>query len=335
MANSPSLVLVQYGVESVYGTEVPATALMMGVDPLASKFSPRVTKARRRYALGNYSPIHRSVVTFRSGQLDIMQDFNFDDCLAVWSSSIKGAVTPTGAGDDKTWTYPAPTSAANAIDSRTIEATDGNDVFTFLGCICTSWTLSGSNAEDSLVQLKSAWDVKDWNTNALTAALTARTVKVLPGLMMDLYANDAGGTIGSTAKTGCLIDWAVTWEYAYPKRRAAGALTAYAVGKKVPSLKVDLTLENNAAGKGEKDALLANTGRLLRLIGLGDTIGAGPATYKLQIDAAGDYTNDPALWDNDEDDTTIKLTLEPKVDSGAFANYFQLVTVNELAAVVG
>lgn len=332
MSNAVSLIHVQAGIESAWGTEAAATARLMGIDPAQVKWTPQNIWTPRRYARADYAPIHKVLNTSKGGMLSLAGDLNLEDVVSIFNSSIHGGVTGAGAGSDKTWSWAAPMAAApTAVHSRTMEITDGGDPFTIEGCTCKSWEISGGSGEDSLIQIKSEWQAQDYTTTAITAALADRTVNYLAGQKADIYIEAFNGTVGSTAKTGCLIDWSVSYSGIEHRRRAAAALTPYSVRYKVPEIVMNLTLENNTAGKAEKDAAIAGTGRLIEIRGVGAAIDAAFHTLKLQ--AAG-YYDVPTHWDSDENDTTISLSLRVAEDPGTFANYFKAIVINTIAAEV-
>ena len=331
---SVALEQVQFGKEASYGALQAAALKVMGLDN-TSRFTPRSVNSQKRYLRGNYAPAHRSIQTFTNGIINLNGDFNFDDFLYILLCGVKGGVTSTTSGAGKLWPFPFPYASNGNVESRSIEFTDGVDPYKASGCIPTQFEISGSSAENSLVQYKSTWQAQKVVSGAITGALGDRTVNYLPGMAMTLTADAIGGTVGATTLTNSLIDWKLSVSDAVAlKRRANGNLYPTAVQYNWPKITLDVTLESNAATKAEMAAYLANTGRLVQLQGQGPLIGG--STYDtLTIQLAGDWIKDPSLWDMDNADTTLKMQLVARYDPGSFAEYCQISVINALATVVG
>jgi hypothetical protein len=325
---------IQIGKETVWGTEVNGAARFMGLSDF--KLVPRSVNTQKRYLVGNYSPAHRMIQTFTNGTATMSGDFTFDDFVYIPLCGMQGGVTGATSGTAKAWAFAAPVATATAVESRTIEGTDGVDPYTLTGCNVGKFTLSGGSGEDSLVQFTADWLCKTAAAKAIQAAISDRVPNLLPALKMELWADDIGATIGTTKLDVSLIDWKYSFGgYITHTRRAAGALTPTAVRYSVPDITLEVTMESNTTTKAEMAKYLAATGRLVQLKGAGAVVGVGPDTELLNIQLAGDWTSDPSLWDSDNADTTFKMTLKPRYDSGAFAGYNKLVVQNNLAAVVG
>lgn len=328
-----ALRVAQVGKETTFGTAVAATAKLMALMNLSAK--PLVTNTQRRYLQGDYAPAHDSIQTDRRGQVAVSGDFTFEDSPLYMLSALKGGVTGTGVGADKTWTFPFPLTADPALESRTWEVYDGTQEYEVPGGLIESFSLSGGTAQDSVVQFEARIIGVDCVKSTLTPALANRVVEKLAGSMCKLYIDALGGTIGSTQKTGTLISWKLDVNTGvHLKKFSDGALTPSDKGNNVPSAVLSATAEFNATSVAEMDARIANTGRLYRVEGLGSLITG--AIYKtLRIDIAGDITDTSDLWGDRDGNTTLDFTLSSRLDAGTFAKYAQIVIINALATMPG
>lgn len=328
------LTQIQVGKESSWGGAVAAAARWMGLSD-ACRFTPIARNTQRRYLRPNLAPTHRAHQTYRSAQLTVAGDLNTSDILYVLMSGMRGGISPTGAGNAKTWAYDAQMTASPAVESRTIEWSDGQQEYEAPGCICSQFEISANNAEDSMVQFSSTWLGKDWSQSTITGALSDRAVNYLPGLGTKLYVNDIGGTIGSTELTATLVSWTYTFGMVTLKRRQSGAITPAGVSYLVPTCTLNMRIEHDTAGATELAKYLANTGRLIRLKNeLGAAISGG-GNHTLQLDFAGDVVEDIALADTEDGDTVIDVSMAARYDTGAFASFTKATVINELAAIVG
>lgn len=332
MGNS-NLRVVQLGVETTWGTNVAATAKFMGVTDF--NFKPAVTNTQRRYLEGAYTPVQKVVQTDKRGQAMIAGDFSFEDMPMVLQSAITGTTAGTGAGTDKTWTFTFPTSSVTAFKSHTLEFYDGTQEWEMGGSIVSSFSLSGEAAPDGVVQFTSNWIGKEITSSTVTGALSTHTFEPLAASVCQLWIDDLGGTIGSTASTATLISW--NFDYAsnvHLKKFQDGAITTSTFGYGLPDATLQLTLEYNANGDTEIDKFVAGTGRLVRIKGLG-TLLTGVIYKTLQIDMAGDIVDIAELWGDRDGNTIAVVTLKPRYDAGAFASWGAITVINAVTPMPG
>ena len=328
MPGATALRVCQVGKETVYGTSVAATAVLMGLTGMS--FGPDYANSQRRWLQGNYAPAHATVQTDKRGHAAVNGDFLFEDFPFYGNKGIKGGVA--GAVIDTsgyTWTFPFPLTASPALESATWEFYDGSQEYELPGGLVESFSLSGDATPEGVVQFGAKILSLDCVKSTVTGALSTRTVETLPCGMCQLYVDAIGGTVGSTIKADTLISWKLDYDNgAHLKKFMTGSLSPSAKGYNVPSVKLAMTCEFNAASIAEVDAYLANTGRLYRIKGLGTLAGASTAYKTLQIDIAGDVdVND--MWSDRDGNTTVDFTVKARYDTGAFANYGQIVVINK------
>ena len=316
---------MQIGKESVFGTSVAATAKMMGLTDLNG--TPIVTNKQSRYLQGDYAPAHTVRLTDKRANAMCQGDFTFEDFPMILTAAVKGGVTGTGATADKTWTFPFPLGASAAVDLRTLEIYDGNQEYEIASAFVESFTLSGSAANDGLVQSSANWLGRELTKSTLTPALVNRAVEPLAVGGMTLKIDDFGGTIATTALTATLIDFNFNYNTGiHFKKFADGDVRPSAVGYGVPSATLTVTAEFNANAITELDKYLAGTGRLVEIAGLGSVLGGSNKTLKLQT--AGDITQVSNLWGDRDGNTTIQFTHAMRYDSATFANYAKIIVIN-------
>lgn len=328
---STALKVAQIGTQTVFGTAVAATAKMMGITDVSGK--PDFTNSQKRYMQGDYAPAHSARITDKRASTVLNGDFSFEDFLYVLESSVKGGVTPTGT-TDKTWDYPFPLGSNPGAKMRTIEINDGTQEYDIVGAVCSDWTLSGAASNDGLVQFTSNWLGRDLVPDTVTPALANRTFETLPVGALALYIDDIGGTIGTTAKTSTLVDFSLSYNPGIHMKKFAGDadVRPSLFGYGIPQVQLSVTYESNATAHAEIAKYTAGTGRLIRLKGLGSLI-TGIIYKSLQIDFAGDILSVDPLYGDRDGNTTVKMTLGARLDTGAFGNYGKIQVINSIATL--
>lgn len=326
--------VAQVGKQSVLATAVAATAKFMGLTNVS--IHPEITHKQTRYLLADYAPTHADTVTDERVGAKLEGEFSFEDFIMILDSSVKGNVTASGAGADKTWDFPFPLAANAGINTRTIEGYDGSWAVQGVGMMCTGWTLAGAATNDGVVTFTSDWMGVNYNEGftTITPALTNRTFETLPVGAVKLYVDNIGGTVGTTLQSSTLISFNITYNSGlHLKKFADGGVSPSAFGYGIPSLTTQCTYEANAFAKSEVTKHVAGGGRLIRLIGTGSTVGAGVKT--LRFDMAGDYTAMSDLWGDRDGNTTVDMTCSARLDSGAFGNYAKIQIINGVATLPG
>lgn len=329
---STALKVLQIGKESTFGTSVAATAKFMGLTDLSA--TPLVTVKQSRYMQGDFAPSHTSRVTDKRASATTQGDFTYEDMPMILTAAVKGGVTGTGAGGDKTWTFPFPLTSNANVDLRTLEFYDGNQEYEIASAFVESFTISGSAANDGLVTFSANWLGRELTKSTMTGALTNRAVETLAVGSMALKIDDFGGTIATTGLTASLIDFNFTYNTGiHFKKFSDGDVRPSAIGYGVPSATLAFSLEFNANAITELDKYIAGTGRLIELSGTGSVVGAGVKTLKIQT--AGDITSVGNLWGDRDGNTTLSFTNTMRYDSATFANFAKIIIINGNSANPG
>jgi len=295
--NEVILLKNQAGIETTRGTNVAATRIVY------AQITPSYDKAlmefqdttgtfydRRRVAYG------REKVGFSAKDIATFED------LPWWASMfMKGGVT--GASDSGTpapgyvYTY-VPTAATDDLKSITLEFNESGNPYETGQVMCTQATLRMDADNDS----EPGWMLdlelmgRDWATTTYTAALSDRTTEVIMARGTKLYIDDAGGTIGTTQKTGTLINASITFNTGIHFKAFAEDATGYAankVGRGAYRVDAQFTFEFDSDTEFAKYRLSAPAERLIRLVSEGTQIHATPsaANKKMQLDLYGYWSS--------------------------------------------
>ncbi len=292
----------QVGKETTAGTTVAATRKMYYTTDSSLK---RERSARpHRFATGTRD----NVRAFTLGSLQVMgtltQPLSASELIELLLMGVEGAVTPTGAGP-YVWTFNPGTSLTPA----TVEWYDGARGWEAGGCYVNSLKFSGSVSDENTVEAEIFGMNMELAT--ITGALTSRTPDFIEGWETKLYIDAFGGTAGTTAVTGTLINWDVTInnqlgrKYFAANTQDLGALT---IGELEISAK--LTFEASSTTSATEFANWdAATERLIRLeFGQNEIISGADKKYvKIDIPGAWDAFD---LGGSDEGTRTYELGLQ-------------------------
>lgn len=192
---------VQIGKESTPGTAVAASRKMY--------FEPDVVLTRERG-----SRAHKFAVGRRDNTLahtlgpemvkgSFKQVMSADELIELLLCTVAGGVTPTGAGAVKTWTF----TPGNTLDPLTVEWYDGARGWRASGMYGSSLKISGSVNDKTTVSAEMMGLAMV--QNALTGALGDRVPTFIEGWETQLYIDAFGGTAGTTAVNGTLVNWEI------------------------------------------------------------------------------------------------------------------------------
>lgn len=329
---SNSLRIVQSGIESTWGTSVPATAKWMGLEDVGVTIIPTVAGAR--FLRGDMTNRHTQFLNGKTATARIAQYLTFEDAIMSLDSAVKGSVSPSTIDTTgKQYDYPF-TQSAPAQRSRTLEIYDGETMYELSGAYCSSVEIRGSQGGDGIVRMNTEWVGKVATPDTLTPALAARTVDALPTSACNLYVDAIGGTIGSTVKSAALIDWVFKATNGAHVKFFQGSTSPAAAGFREWDLSFGFTLEAGPIANAELVKLQAGTSGLYRIRGISTVLaGSTPATqYKeLLIDVAGMYTDPASLWGSRDGNTTVPFAITPAYDS-TWGHSARVSTINKLTA---
>jgi len=298
----------EVGKESTPNTPVASTRLMyFGMD---SKLTRERDVRIRRYATGARENARAaSLGVERCGGV-LTAPLSASEIIELLLCTIKGAVTPTGAGTAKLWTFVPGTT----LDPLTIRYHDGARPWRGSGYYGTKLTIAGSVTDETKVTCDLIG--RSLVQSALTGGLTGRVPDVIEGWETKLYIDSFGGTAGSTVVSDTLINWSVEIDNQIKRsfwaNNAAGA-GALPLGEL--AVKASLVFEAAPAGTlTEYNNWDAATKRLVRLeFGQNEVISGADKKF-VTIDLPGAWTM-VSREGEAEGTRTYELTLEALYDT--------------------
>jgi hypothetical protein len=248
----------QIGKETTPGTGVAATRKMYFTTENSSLTGPARPATQHKFAVQRRS----SQLAVTRGSIQpagtVRMPLSNDESLELYAIGIQGGVTPaTGV-----FTFiPGNTTP----DAATLEWHDGANQWREAGVYANTlrWTGNVERANE----LEATLFGQTFVTNTLTAALTDRTPTFYEGWQSRVFIDALGATAGTTAVTGTLINWEVTFDNHLERKYFAnntqnlGALT---IGEF--DLSAQLTLEaSSASALTEYTNAQSVTARLVQL----------------------------------------------------------------------
>lgn len=293
----------EMGKETTAGTAVASTRQMYFNEDsrLAREREPRP----KRFSTGSRDNIRAMTLGPEKVSGQVALPMSASEIIELLLITIKGAVTPTGAGSAKLWTF----TPSATLDAATMRWHDGARPWMAAGLRGDKLKIAGSVKGDNLVTCELFG--MSMIQQALTGSLAARVPDFIEGWESKIYLDAFAGTPGSTAVTGELINWDV--EISNGLARKYWANNTQAAGAVTPSpIEINAKLLFEAAPAaalteyGNWDAV---TKRLVRLeFGQNEVIsGADKKFVTVDIPGAWDAVD---LGQTDENTRAYELSLQ-------------------------
>lgn len=265
--NETILLQAQAGLESTRGTNVAATRKVY------AQITPKYERPLMKFAdtSGTFEGRRRAAHARAKVGFNAVDICTYEDLPWWLQLGVAGGVAGVTDGDSPpayTYTF-TPTAAADDLKSATLEFGDSGNPYESGQVMCNSFTIRADSDNDS----EPGWMIdldllaRDWATTTFTGALTDRATEVILARGTDLYIDNAGGTIGSTAVTGKLIDFSVTVNNNIHYKSFMEDVTYVAankVGRGERTIDAQITFEMDA--DGEFANLRSTSGPVQRLI---------------------------------------------------------------------
>jgi hypothetical protein len=281
--------IYQIGKEVIttHGTAVAATNRFM-VKNL--DIDPGEDVGKGQSLVGVLRPTGPRALVKKAPTLKVTADLTYEQILYFLQSSIKGAVTPSGAGAAKTWTYLLSETADPAIDTFTIErrhtdmlAAPTNTDIEIEYCFTKSFQVKANNG--GLSEITADMVGRQVLASTLTGAIAIPTTRVVPGALWKLYIDDTWAGLGGTQVTADLVDFTFNFDAGLDTWFAQQGQTYFNQyvfkGGGGASCDIDLLYATVPQAEDAKAALFAK--RFVRLVATGDAI-AGGGFYTIQFD---------------------------------------------------
>lgn len=291
MAENPTLYqLVQIGVEVTPGTPVAATKRLTSLE-----VTPTIKPELKAYRPSGYKFPTISALGKEWTESAIQGPLTYTEIIYLLNSLLV-AVTPTGAGPEKTWTF---TPSSNASDTRkafTIETGSADRGRQMSYSRVTSGTFNFSRDEctfQGTITSKALAD--DFTLTTLTSAAEIKLIPILPTEGSIKLADTYAGLAGATALGRVFsISWGIQ-NLSGPVWPINSSTTFAALTDLVPTSEGTIKMAVDDEGMALLANLRSGDTKFLRVKYTGVTIGTLP--YSLQIDLAMKVSNVQAFSD--------------------------------------
>lgn len=305
---------IQIGKESTPGTAVAATRKLIG----ELSISPNLTIHRPTDERNSLSEFRRSEVVGQDASLSYSSDATYDQIIHFLAMALKGGVTPTqpDVGNSPTvydWVYTPVATVLAAVDTFTIEYGDNTQEFECKYCFVQSLELGF--AMNSVVTLKADMMGHYPIKSSFTGALSDESVEEVVSNDLTVAIDTTWANLGVTPKSGVVAGATLRIPTGLvPIKAADGSMEFTRIGEQRRHFELDLDILVSSAAITEYDAAVAQTDRAIRLIVTGPTI-SDDETYMLTIDFFGRYTAAPTIWDSQDGENLIRLSLVSHADA--------------------
>lgn len=251
----------------------------------------------------------------------------YDD-LVIPFSQLKGGVTGTGAGADKTWTFTPSATAANAPEAYSVDTGDDTQNWRCQYTMASAFRLSSAVGELTQLEMDLFAQRAVKGAKASPAANTA--IKIPGDLWTIKFATTIGGLGGASVQTNFLIDWelevttGLRWRHYMDGNLYGGQHVETDI-----SATLTMTAESTALAISEwYDKAAAQTMSAIRLKATGPALGG--TNYSAQIDMPVLYEV-PEIIAQDDDGINLYKVTARLADDGT--NGIIPVIVNSLSAL--
>jgi hypothetical protein len=294
----------QIGAEATAGTNIAASKKLSSV---GFSFSP-----------------NPDISVFRSAGSRI----TYTEIVYLFSGILEKA-TPTGT-TEKTWTFTPATSAADVIQTYTIEQGSAARAHKVNYALISDLTLSFGREESTI----SGSAIATAMTDGITMTATPTEIALVPvtGPQIKVYAEDTVAALaGATELAGAIsVEWSLTNRFG-PAWFLNGENEYNQHVELEPTLEVTLMQEADAEGMELLPIMRTGATKYIRIEATGPVIGAGPGTYKLTIDTAckvtdiGDFSDQEGVY-------AIEYTMQGFHDA-TLAGATKAVVINSITAL--
>lgn len=331
---------IQLGRESTAGTIVAATVIWRGEGTIEDA---RIVEFPVE-DIGLVPATTRSYQPAMGAKLSLASTpATFEQLNHVFEMGIKTVTAASdGAGSDKIYTYPMPTTSAMfltptanniPVKSYTIQGGDNEEAEVMEFCHVTDFELSFKAGEP--VKVSANILGRQVALQAFTGSLAQTTAETILSSKGKVYVDLIGGTVGTTQITNEILSGSIKVNTGIKAIQTSEGNLYFSFIKGVrPEIVTTLQFEHSTFGKAEKVYWRAGTPRLLQIKFEGSSVTTPGTTYSkktLIFNTAGVWEKFSPLGDTDGDDV-ITGTFRSGYDSTA-AQFASFIHVNELASV--
>lgn len=284
---------LQAGIENTAGTQTAATIIMRNEgsmeDGTVRKFVDE--------SVGYFVPTDRSYEAYTIANLSLdSSPLTFEQLPYILTAGVKQDASGTldGTGSGYIYTYTFSTTAANTLDTLSLEAGDSQQEWEAAYGVVKDFEISGEGGGDSdAVMVSANLIAREWSKSTYTS-LSLASVEEAVFPKSKLYIDAIGGTMGSTQVTNTMVDFSLSVttgvEEMFPGD--GNLYFADALLRSRPEITLELGMLYNSDTITEIDNWLAGTSRQIEIKLEGSALNtAGTAyTYKtVEIQLPGSW----------------------------------------------
>jgi len=335
------LTKVQYGLESAHGTAVAADTMLLcsvGIpEDDREVHIPEVDIGARTNKLLSAAVVRKLVADGIS--LEDADGAYFQLFPLLFSCGLLGSVSPaeqTSSEGDYLWTFAAPQTATENIESMTLEVGDNAQAYEIPYVQVRSITISGDCISGE-VHVSAECYGQFVKQTTITGAISAPAVDMCIGKLSQIYIDDTWAEVGTTELASCLVNWEVTLNTgAHPKfwGSATRNYTSHEQGAITGEATFTLERKTDVATEELKFRPASGYAQTLRAVELkmtGTAIGEGDS-HSLVLDMAGIWTSWATLSAEEEGNSLDVCTLTFGYDTTG-AQSFQALVTTDVSAI--
>jgi hypothetical protein len=251
----------------------------------------------------------------------------------LFSSCIKGGVSPAeqnGGQGDYLWTHAVPLTAAETLDTFTLEMGDDAKAYEISYVLCPELEIAG-NADSGEVTVSANLVGDQVDRTSFTGTISAPSATYVVGKLARISIDDTWAGLGTNELEDALLDWTISINGgAHPKLRGSATRVYETHGQGEVEVTLNVGLERTSAVDTESANFFANTAtkRFVRLQIVSDVqIGTGDY-HTLTFDFAGVWVAWQAFG-RDQDGNAIDVaTLRVGVDNTSGESFTAKVTTD-------
>jgi len=336
------LTKVQYGLEGTHGDNVAADTMlaMKATLPEADRqiHVPNATIGTRTPLLLD-SAVTRKVLA-EGITLEDADGAYFEMFPLLFSSCLNGNVTPveqTGSQSDYLWTFTAPQTGTEDVDSFTLEVGDETQAYEIGYCMVRTLRISGDVASGEVHCSADVFGDKVIQTTITAGQSLPSSVELCVAQLARVYIDDTWAGLGGSEIENALLTWDITLNGGvHPKFFGSAQREFDSHGQGEINGTAVFTFERNAAVAAEElyyrpTSTYVPTIRHVQLTFEGLQIGTGD-NQKVELDMAGVWTAWQSLGGDIEGNTYDVATLTFGYDATG-AQAFQALVTTTLSAI--
>lgn len=313
---------IQFGTEATNapGTAVDATAFVVGT--LGMKLEQELYMPDD-LETGNLASFERSQVIAREATLPFESDATYEQLMYMLNMAVEIPVITAASGNDPTiWTYAPNYTAANSLQTFTVEYGDDVQQWRAEFVSCRQLELSGQVGD--VVKVNADLFGRQVMPAAAGSSFTGFTANINPisreTIKMgtaQLYVNDSWGNVGTTEAGATLVDF--NWRFMTglsPMKFADNQLYFTELAQAKRHVELDMTVALNSGTSGWFTRFLEQTLTVMELRFTGtETIAmANDSVKQLKLQTGGKITEFNELTEREGQDI-VKVKLVSEYDS--------------------